>query len=240
MSDNEHRSGESNIDYTTIVPRDAASLIILDHTLNGPYVLMGKRHEKHVFMPDAFVFPGGRLEVCDSEMVVAGSLHPAAERKLMLQVEEPSELHARALALAAIRETFEETGFMVGSTDYGPPEEVPEEWRAFAEHGVFPELDVLHFVARAITPPRYPRRFDARFFVADASCIAHTVEGVSGPEKELVELAWVSLDMAETLNAPKITRMVMAALSQRLAKGFIQEASVPLFRNDTPVPRDEL
>ena len=129
---------------------------------------------------------------------------------------------------------------MVGSTDYGAPEETPEEWRAFAEHGVFPELDMLHFVARAITPPRYPRRFDARFFVADADCIAHTVEDVSGPEKELVELAWVSLDMADNIQAPTITRMVMQALSHRLDKGFIQEAPVPLFRNDTPTPRDDL
>ncbi|MFC0217718.1 8-oxo-dGTP pyrophosphatase MutT (NUDIX family) [Pseudochelatococcus lubricantis] len=234
------KAPEDRPDYTKIVPRDAASLIILDHTLTGPYVLMGKRHERHVFMPGAYVFPGGRLEACDSEMVVAGALHPAAEHKLMLQVEDPSPLTARALALAAIRETFEETGHLIGSTDYGAPEETPAEWHAFAEHGVFPELDGLHFVARAITPPRYPRRFDARFFVTEASSIARTVEGAHGPDHELVELVWVRLDDAASLNTPTITRMVMAELALRLAEGFRQEAPVPLFRNDTPNPRDEL
>lgn len=216
-----------DIDYAAIVPRDAASLIILDHTLAGPRVLMGRRHESCVFMPGAFVFPGGRVEACDAEMVVAGSLHPAAEHKLMQEVADPSPFAARVLALAAIRETFEETGHLVGSKDYGPPEETPEGWRAFAEHGVFPELDVLHFVARAITPPRFPRRFDARFFVADASSIAHTVEDVR--DDELVELVWVALDKVDTLNTPPITRMVAAELIARLADGFRQEAPVPFF-----------
>ncbi|MGV6872471.1 NUDIX hydrolase [Pseudochelatococcus sp. B33] len=214
--------------YASVVPRDAASLIILDHTLQGPYVLMGKRREELVFMPGSYVFPGGRVEPCDSEMVVAGALHPAAEQKLMQQVEDASPFSARALALAAIRETFEETGHLIGSKDYGPPEETPPAWRAFAEHGVFPELDALHFIARAITPARYPRRFDARFFVVDASAIAHTVAGAG--DGEFVELAWVALDKTGTLDTPAITRLVVAELTARLAAGFRQEAPVPLYR----------
>ncbi len=221
------------IDYAAIVPSDAASLILLDNTRRGPRVLMGRRRDDLVFMPGAFVFPGGRVEPCDSEMVVAGALHPAAEHKLMLHVEDASPLSARSLALAAIRETFEETGHLVGSKDYGAPEETPESWRAFAEHGVFPELDALHFVARAITPPRYPRRFDARFFVADASAIAHTIEGENARDGELVELVWVALNETDTLNAPRITRIVLAALAARLADGFRQEAPVPFYRGDT-------
>lgn len=223
---------EEPVDYTAIVPKDAASLILLDRTLKGSYVLMGKRHERHVFMPDTFVFPGGRVEACDCEMVVAGALHPAAEQKLMLQVDAASPFTARALALAAIRETFEETGHLIGSKAYGPPEETPAGWEAFAEHGVFPELDALHFIARAVTPPIYPRRFDARFFVADASAIVHTVDGAHGRDEELVELVWVALDQVEALNVPRITRVVMAELSARLAAGFRQEAPVPLYRGD--------
>ncbi|MGI6244393.1 MAG: NUDIX hydrolase [Pseudochelatococcus sp.] len=231
---------EDKPDYTQIVPRDAASLIIMDRTPGGHYVLMGRRHERHVFMPDAYVFPGGRLEPCDAEMVVAGALHPAAERKLMAMVDDPSPLAARALALAAIRETFEETGHLVGSTDYGAPEETPEAWRAFAEHAVFPELDALHFVARAITPPRYPRRFDARFFAIDASAIAHTVEGAHGPDHELVELVWVGIDDVASLNTPRITRLVIDAVIHRLAGGFLQETAVPLFRGDSLAGAAEL
>lgn len=236
---NEATADGGAIDYASVVPRDAASLIILDQTLKGPYVLMGKRHEGLVFMPGAYVFPGGRVEPCDSEMVVAGSLHPAAERKLMMQVDDPSPLAARALALAAIRETFEETGHLIGSADYGAPEETPEEWRAFAEHGIFPELDALHFVARAITPPRYPRRFDARFFVADAASIARSVEITQGEDAELLDLAWVALDKTDTLNTPRITRVVLAALAARLDAGFNQEAPVPLFRGDV-APGEQL
>lgn len=215
-----------------IEPRDAASLIILDQTPKGIYMLMGKRHEGHVFMPGAYVFPGGRVEACDSEMVVAGMLHPAAEHKLMQHVADPSPFGARALALAAIRETFEETGHLVGSTDYGAPEETPPGWEAFAEHGVFPELDMLHFIARAITPPHYPRRFDARFFVVDASAIVHTVPGAVERDGELVELAWVAVDKAADINTPLITRIVAAELSARLAAGFIQEAPVPFYHGD--------
>lgn len=224
---------DGTTDPATIVPQDAASLIIIDHTLGGPRVLMGKRHESCVFMPGVYVFPGGRVEACDSEMVVAGSLHPAAEHKLMQHVDDPCPFGARVLALAAIRETFEETGHLLGSKDYGPPEDTPEGWHAFAEHGVFPELDALHFIARAITPPHYPRRYDARFFAAEAASIAHTVEGVHGRDGELVELVWVALDEAERLETHRITRIVLAELAARLAAGFHPEAPVPFYRGPT-------
>ena len=58
---------------------------------------------------------------------------------------------------------------------------------AFAQAEVLPDLGALHFIGRAITPPGRPRRFDARFFTVDASAIAHRVEGMTGPDAELVE-----------------------------------------------------
>ena len=55
----------------------------------------------------------------------------------------------------------------------------------------------IHFIGRAITPPGRPRRFDARFFTTDASAIAHRIEGVTGPDAELVELVWMPLDRGQ-------------------------------------------
>ena len=70
---------------------------------------------------------------------------------------------ARALALAAIRETFEETGLAIGVPDHGAPGKPPPgAWSRFAATGVTPALDAIDFLAGAITPPGRPRRFDAR------------------------------------------------------------------------------
>ena len=84
---------------------------------------MGKRHEGHAFMPGKFVFPGGRVEPEDRRMAAAGALDPHVEDKLNLRVPRPSPGFARAIALAAIRETFEETGLAIGVGDYGAPED---------------------------------------------------------------------------------------------------------------------
>ena len=96
-------------------PRDAATLILVDRREHRPaLVLMGKRHAGHRFMPGKFVFPGGRVEPEDRRMAAAGALDPAVEEKLNARVRRPSPGFARALALAAIRETFEETGLAIG------------------------------------------------------------------------------------------------------------------------------
>jgi 8-oxo-dGTP pyrophosphatase MutT (NUDIX family) len=142
-------------------PKNAATLILLDHSGKTPRVLMGKRHAGHKFMPGKFVFPGGRIEASDRQMNVAGALSPIVEEKLNKRVQRPSSIRPRALALAAIRETFEETGILLGTKEYGaaiaPP---PGPWTDFVGHGVLPNLENLHFIARAITPPRRPKRFD--------------------------------------------------------------------------------
>ena len=120
-------------------------------------------------MPGKFVFPGGRVEPEDRRMSAAGALDPHVEAKLNARVRRPSPHFARALALAAIRETFEETGLAIGVADYGAPENPPPgAWTRFAATGVYPTLDAIDFLARAITPPGRPRRFDARFLIADA------------------------------------------------------------------------
>ena len=222
-------SAERNASIPTVRPADAATLIIIDRSTKAPKVLMGKRHAGHKFMPGKFVFPGGRIEAGDRAMTVAGALHPRAEQALMARVTRPSAGRSRALALAAIRETFEETGLLLGTKDYGSPEGVPESWAAFGERGVFPDLEALHFVGRAITPPKRVKRFDTRFFAVDRTAIADEVGGVVGPDSELVELTWVTVEKARALDPPPITAVLLTELEARIAAGFGHQLPVPFF-----------
>jgi len=216
--------------YAKVLPKDAATLIIVDRKGRSPKVLMGRRHTGHRFMPGVFVFPGGRIEAGDRSMSVAGTLHPRAEQSLMARVHRPSAQRCRALALAAIRETYEETGILLGTKDYGPPERAPDgTWAAFRERGVLPDLETLQVVARAITPPRQVRRFDTRFFAIDRTAIADEIEGAVGPESELVETTWVTLERAKALDVLPITKVILEELEARIANGFAHELPVPFY-----------
>jgi 8-oxo-dGTP pyrophosphatase MutT (NUDIX family) len=223
-------STERDRSSPNVRPKDAATLIIIDRTGRTPKVLMGRRHPGHKFMPGKFVFPGGRIELGDRSMPVAGALHPRAEQALMARVTRPSAQRSRALALAAIRETFEETGFLLGTKEYGPPEDIPEgPWSVFRERGVFPDLEALQVVARAITPPRRPKRYDTRFFAVDRGLIADEVGGVVCATSELVEVAWVTLPEAKQLELPVITLSILEELEDRIANGFSPELPIPFY-----------
>ena len=140
-------------------------------------------------------------------------LHPDMAKKLNERVANPSAAFARALALAAMREIAEETGLLLGVKRDRPPATPGEIWAEFAKAKVHPDLGNIHFIARAITPPRRPRRFDTRFFTADVSAIAHKIEGVVGPDSELVELVWVPIEEATHLDMPTITGVVLEELA---------------------------
>ena len=216
-------------------PKDAATLILLDRSGASPKVLMGKRHHGHVFLPGKFVFPGGSVDPADRRMTAGAPLDPRAERKLMLATRRPTPRKAQALALAAIRETFEETGLFLGTKRERPPKErikaPPGPWQAFAEANIEPNLSTVHFIARAITPPRRARRYDTRFFTADASAIAHRIGGKVGPDAELVELVWVPLDgIKEQIELLAITEIVLADLDKQLKQGFSHDLPVPFYR----------
>jgi 8-oxo-dGTP pyrophosphatase MutT (NUDIX family) len=213
-------------------PRDAATLILVERSQRGPArVLMGRRHDRHRFMPGKFVFPGGRVEPEDKRMAAAGALDAYVEEKLNARVRRPSPGFARALALAAIRETFEETGLAIGVSDYGAPENPPPgAWTRFAATGVRPALDAIDFLARAITPPGRPRRFDARFLVVDARFIAGRIEGAVHSEAELVELVWTPLEEARRLDLPTITHAALDDLSQALEGGLDKRRPRPFYR----------
>jgi 8-oxo-dGTP pyrophosphatase MutT (NUDIX family) len=234
------RSDGPNPSSKPVETKDAATLILIDRTGAEPKVLLGKRHDRHVFMPGKFVFPGGGVDPSDQHMPVARELDKQAEMRLLQRFPEGSPSRARALALAAIRETCEETGLLLGmraeaaNIPAGP-------WEAFARHGVLPDLSAIHFVGRAITPPGRPRRFDARFFTMDASAIAHRIEGVTGPDAELVELVWMPIGAAEKLDMPAVTSVMLEELGARIANGLGHALPVPFYYTlDGDVQREEL
>ena len=221
----------SAVKRRSLRPRDAATLIVLDRSASPPRVLIGKRHAAHAFMPGKFVFPGGRVEPEDGRMAAIGDLHPDVAEKLNARVRRPSARFARAIAMAALRETFEETGLVIGVAGYAPLRQPPGgAWARFAATEVSPALDGIDLIARAITPPGRARRFDARFLMVDAGLIAKRVEGVVHPDAELVDLAWVPLDEARDLDLPQITRLALDDLSEALARGLEKSRPRPFYR----------
>ncbi len=212
-------------------PRDAATLIIIDRNHDTPKVLVGKRHDKVVFMPSAFVFPGGRVDAKDNRIPVADKVPTELEARLIEGSPKISAARARALALTAIREACEETGLCIGRKVDGHDKHLPKligGWQPFAEAGLLPDPSSLFLIARAITPPGRVKRFDTRFFTTDASAITHRVPGVVHADAELVELVWVEIDAKPLAAMHPMTVQVLGHLRKRLATG-------PL-RHDAPIP----
>jgi 8-oxo-dGTP pyrophosphatase MutT (NUDIX family) len=198
-------------------PKDAATLVLVRRGKDGPRVLMGQRHGGMAFMANKFVFPGGRVDPGDNRIAIGGALRPQVEARL--------GKGARGFALAAIRETFEEAGVLVGERAGKLPRTRNAAWAKFFAHGIAPRLDTLDFIARAITPPNRTRRFDARFFMADADTIAHTLDAAH--TDELLTPHWLTLAEARALDLPSITRVVLDEVEARLSE---TDRPVPFFR----------
>ena len=191
-------------------PRDAATLILIRRDGAKPSVLMGRRHGGHDFMPGKWVFPGGRIDRSDFRAPYAGNLQPLAAAALE-KTAPPAR--ARAIAMAAIRETFEEAGLLLARPALVRAGAGP--WREFMAQGAIADLEALDFVARAVTPPMSPKRFDARFFMAEADrLMSLTPQPDCG---ELDEIAWVELEEALALDLPTVTRFVLREIPLRLA-----------------------
>jgi 8-oxo-dGTP pyrophosphatase MutT (NUDIX family) len=209
----------------------AASLILFDQKPKSDLrLLLGRRHETHIFLPGKFVFPGGRSEPEDALMQASGLLAPEILRRLQAPAAGPSIAAPRSLALTAIRELFEETGILLGTRTMSSFE-VPAatSWGSFAAMRIQPDLTQLHYIARALTPPGFPRRFDTHFFAADARNIAASREGYVHPDAELVELQWATLTELANLDVLPITAFIAQELAVRCAAGLSHEAAVPYF-----------
>ena len=211
-------------------PKDAATLILVDRAGSIPKVLVGRRHDKVVFMPGKFVFPGGRVDKTDNRVPVAAPISKELETNLLRGSPKISASRAKSLAIAAIREACEETGLCLGRKTEGASPKLDGAWKPFADAGLLPDPSGLFLIARAITPPGRIKRFDTRFFTADASAITHRVEGVIHPDAELVELGWVELGSQPLADLHPMTKNVLGELERRLATGPLQhDAPVPFF-----------
>lgn len=207
--------------------RDAATIIVLRDRAHEPSVLMGQRGAKAAFMPNKFVFPGGAVDPEDAQVPFAEPLSPLCASRL---IDDSPADRASALAAAAIRELWEETGQILGQPgDWR--DAPPDNWRDFAAKGHLPNAAPLQFVFRAITPPGRPRRFDARFFLLDADDLASDPDDFSEASDELAHLQWIALDKVRGFDLPFITEVVLAEVAARAADPN-PPASVPFFRND--------
>jgi 8-oxo-dGTP pyrophosphatase MutT (NUDIX family) len=181
-------------------------------------------------MPGKFVFPGGRVDKSDNRVPVAAPISRELEANLMMGSPKTPLSRARALAIAAIREACEETGLCLGRKSEGAAPKFEGVWKQFSEAGLLPDPSSLFLIARAITPPGRVRRFDTRFFTADASAITHHVQGVIHADAELVELVWVEIGSKPLADLHPMTMNVLGELEKRLASGPLNhDAPVPFF-----------
>jgi 8-oxo-dGTP pyrophosphatase MutT (NUDIX family) len=197
----------------TIRPRDAATLILVRFDGPAPRILMGQRHEGHAFMPNKYVFPGGRCEAADGLLPVVNEGEAVTLQKLKLRMGvSPSHRRARGLIVAAIRETFEETGLLAG--------------RATVSDAL--DLTGVIYFARAITPPGRSRRFDSRFFVANANIVTNLDDPHTLENDELLRISWVTLAEASGLNLPSITREILLLLQPFLGQNRLPPTDCPV------------
>lgn len=167
------------------------------------------------FMPGYYVFPGGRVDPADlGSSGFQEPLTPAPEG-----IDQATRRRLPVFARTALRETYEETGLLLGAegrSRAGSSEEAAgptsEVWRAYRSAGVTPGFSGLSLVARAITPTSSPIRFHTRFFCADGDA----VRGDPAGDGELEDLRWVPLDSTGELQISGITYLVLnEALAHR-------------------------
>lgn len=212
------------IDKTAI--RNASTVIVLRDRDTSPSILMGQRGSKAAFMPNKFVFPGGAVDTEDAEVPLATPLPDGCHARL---ADDAPEGLQTALAAAAIRELWEETGLILGQP--GTWQDAPKDWQSFAATGHLPHAAPLQFVFRAITPPGRPRRFDARFFMVDADDVASDLDDFAAASDELSHLQWIPLPDVRGFDLPFITEVVLAEIAAR-ARDRNPPATVPFFRNN--------
>jgi 8-oxo-dGTP pyrophosphatase MutT (NUDIX family) len=213
-----------------VKPVDAAGLVLIRAAARGePEILLGRRHRKAGFLPDIHVVPGGRVDTADhTPSGFPESLAPAVSAALMSGGSRRPPL---AFPRAALRETLEETGLLVGQTT-GRNTGVAEAaalpvWQAYAEAGVAPDFGTLDFICRAITPVNSHRRYNTRFFLADGAQAAGSVNS----NGELEDLAWRPISALSGLNIVDVTEYVLKEALRRWQAGSPAGAEPPKLLN---------
>lgn len=214
-------------------PRIASTIVLTHGPKDNPRILMGQRSARHDFMPSVYVFPGGRVDRGDSYIDYAGDLSPRTET-IMEAAFSPRK--ARAVVLASVRETYEETSLLLGKQAQTIRNHRDPSWDAFREAGLKPDLDGIEVFGRAVTPPHRHKRFDAWFFIKH-------LETPTLPEitdsAELLNVGWFTFDEIWELELQRATQMMLKVLQQYLsydrppAHIFYSHAKHGKFRTDT-------
>lgn len=171
-----------------VPPKDAASLVLVRRGAGSLEVLVGRRAGRHRFLPDVYAFPGGRIDSCDR---FENPIKPLNRYAFSCKAKQKLQ----ALAVAAVRETWEETGIVLGRIE---------------GHRLRPDLSGLHYFCRAITPAESPIRFHARFFLQDLT----GREVALGGSGELLDLAFRPVEQALQLPLADVTEFVLHQIAQ--------------------------
>lgn len=193
-------------------PKKAATIILWHGPRDNPRILMGKRAKRHDFMPSVYVFPGGRVDRGDSYASYEGSLSPRTDR-ILSAAYAPRQ--ARAIILTAIRETYEETGLMIGREAPQLRNPKHESWQAFYEAGLSADISGIEVIGRAVTPPRRHKRFDTWFFEKEVS---EDIIGAASDSMELEDVRWMTF--AEIAECPlhTATNSMLDVMRDHLAR----------------------
>lgn len=160
------------------IPRDAATIALVRDGAQGLETYLLRRRSTLEFAPGMLVFPGGGVH--DGDLRVSDWIGPDAAA--WADAFDCDETVARGLVVAALRETFEESGVLFASPGGGEPviadtSAFTAERRAldageldFADfldaQGLVLRVDLIGAWAHWVTPTFEPRRFDTRFFIA--------------------------------------------------------------------------
>ncbi|HIC24360.1 MAG TPA: hypothetical protein EYO82_00430, partial [Gammaproteobacteria bacterium] len=177
--------------------RDAATLIIVRSCGPKRAILFGQRSAVARFMPGRYVFPGGAVAPGDGTMAIATPLDRACVRSMAVA---GSSCRAARLALAAVRETYEETGLMLGLPGRTAGSH-SSSWRRFSDEGLLPSLKSLRYVGRAITPTFSKMRYHARFFLTSAENLRGEIAG----DGELDNVRWIDECETQELQMADVT-----------------------------------
>ena len=205
----------------SVRPRDAATLIVVRRARRELACLMGRRREDARFLPGCFVFPGGAVESADRVARPASRLDLA---HLGAMGVGGNAAVATALATAAVRETWEETGVMIAAPgDVGPA--LGATFEEMRRRGVAPALGRLVYLGRAITPARHPIRFHARFFL---TFVGHGRGDLHG-DGELDRLSWVPLADVTSLPTIDVTRFMAGFAGEIMDSAHPRSIGRPVF-----------
>ncbi len=193
-------------------PKKASTIILWKGPRENPQILMGQRAKRHDFMPDVFVFPGGRVDRADSYAGSMGEISPRT-KKILEAAYSPRQ--ARALLLAGVRETFEETSLMLGRKAPQARNLNHKSYDAFREAGQLPDISGIEVIGRAITPPRRHKRFDTWFFARDMNGVNATDTADS---HELLNVDWFTFDQIAQLKTHVATDTMLKVMKRFLTQ----------------------